>query len=154
MQPRNSAQGQIGPQGEERRAQEQRSEQPGRGADQKRMGQAQNRESAPQTGQSAGQTTGQNVRTTGRANLAQDKAAQVAQTLRASGAVQSAPNININNVTVGANLPGEVVINPLPPAIVQIVPEFGGYDYFVAGDEVVIVDPATREVVEIIEDVG
>jgi hypothetical protein len=29
-----------------------------------------------------------------------------------------------------------------------------GYDYFVLGDEIVIVDPSTRQVVEIIEDVG
>jgi hypothetical protein len=31
---------------------------------------------------------------------------------------------------------------------------FRGYDYFVLGDEIVIVDPSTRRVVEIIEDVG
>jgi hypothetical protein len=37
---------------------------------------------------------------------------------------------------------------------VDPVPEFRGYDCFVAGDEVVVVDPATRQVVEIIEDVG
>jgi hypothetical protein len=98
--------------------------------------------------------TGRNVQTTGRANLPQDKAAQVAQTLRGSGNVQRTPKINLNNVTVGANLPGAVVISPLAPAIVEIVPEFSGYDYFVAGDEVVIVDPTTRQVVEIIEDVG
>jgi hypothetical protein len=37
---------------------------------------------------------------------------------------------------------------------VDLVPEFRGYDYFVVGDEVVVVDLATRQVVEIIEDVG
>lgn len=150
-------------QAQERRGQAEdtgRPKQPGRTADQNRMGQAQNHQNA-QAGQSgqnaqAGQsgTTGRNVQTQGRANLPQDKAAQVAQTLGGSGNVQSAPNIDVNQVSIGANLPGEVIINPLPPTIVELVPEFRGYDYFVIGDEVVIVDPATRQVVEIIEDVG
>jgi hypothetical protein len=115
------------------------------------MGQAQNRQNA-QTGQSG--MTGRNVHTTGRANLPQAKAAQVAQTLRGSGKVQRAPNIDVNQVSIGASLPGEVILDPLPPTIVDLVPEFRGYDYFVVGDEVVIVDPTTRQVVEIIEDVG
>jgi hypothetical protein len=38
--------------------------------------------------------------------------------------------------------------------IVELVPEFRGYDYFVLGDEIVIVDPSTPRVVEIIEAVG
>lgn len=57
-------------------------------------------------------------------------------------------------MNVGASLPGDVIIDPLPPTIVGLVPEFRGYDYFVVGDEVVIVDPATRQVVEILQDVG
>jgi hypothetical protein len=174
MQPGNRAQSQTGSQAEERRAEPQgqggkgaqvqertgqaengaRPEQPGRAADQNRAGQAQNREVAPQTGQARRQITGQNVQATGKANLPQDKAAQVAQTLMSSGSVQSSPTINVNEVNVGADLPGDIVINPLPPAIVEIVPEFSGYDYFLAGDEVVIVDPATRQVVEIIQETG
>ena len=112
----------------------------------------QNLQNTPQTGQSGRQMTGQNVQTTGKANLPHDKAAKVAQTLMASGASQSSQNINVH-VSVGANLPADVVINPLPMTIVELVPEFRGYDYFVVGDEIVIVDPATRQVVEIIEDV-
>jgi hypothetical protein len=97
---------------------------------------------------------GRNVQATGKTNIPRDKAAQVAQTLMSSGRAQTSPNINVNEVRVGADMPGDVIINPLPPAILEIVPEFRGYDYFVVGDEVVIVDPASREVVEIIEGVG
>jgi hypothetical protein len=71
-----------------------------------------------------------------------------------SGRTQTSPSININEVRIGADLPGDIVFNPLPPAIVEIVPEFWGYDYFLVGDEIVVVDPASRQVVEIIEDVG
>jgi hypothetical protein len=122
-----------------------------------RTGQAetgmQNRQNTPQTGQSGRQMTRQNVQATGKTNLPHDKAAKVAQTLMASGGSQQSQNINVH-VNVGANLPADVVVDPLPPTIVELVPEFRGYDYFVLGDEIVIVDPATRQVVEIIEDVG
>jgi hypothetical protein len=133
-----------------------RAEQTGPAAN--RAGQAetgmQNRRTSQQTGQSGRKMTGQNVQTMGKTNLPRDKAAQVAQTLRASGNTQSSPSININEVNIGASLPADVVVNPLPPTIVELVPEFRGYDYIVLGDEIVIVDPVTRQVVEIIEDVG
>ena len=112
----------------------------------------QNRAGAAETGTS-GRQMGQNVQVMGKANLPHDKAAKVAQTLMASGASQSSQTTNIH-VSVGASLPSDVVVNPLPPTIVELVPEFRGYDYFVMGDEIVIVDPATRQVVEIIEDIG
>lgn len=162
MQPGNRVEGRTGSQAEERQrgaqAQERRdqaenparAEQSGRTADQNRMGQAQNRQNA-QMGQNG--TTGGNVRTSGRTNIPQAQAAQVAQTLRGAGNVPRA-NIDVNQVSIGAALPSEVVLDPLPPTIVDLVPDFRGYDYFVIGDEVVFVDPATRQVVEIIEDVG
>lgn len=173
-QPGKMEQGQkTGTQAEERRAQSQ--EQGGKGAPtEERKGQAenggrpagtagagtgraetggQNRAAAAQGGQGGGRMTGQNVQATGKTNLPHDKAAKVAQSLMASGGSRSSQNINVN-VSVGARLPTGVVFNPLPMTIVELVPEFRGYDYFVMGDEIVIVDPATRQVVEIIEDVG
>ena len=39
---------------------------------------------------------------------------------------------------------------PLPASIVSIVPEYRGYDYVVVRDEIVIVQPSTRKVVEVI----
>jgi hypothetical protein len=149
-------QAERGGQAQERKGQAEngaRPEQPGTAGEQNRTGGAQMGQ-APNRQGPAGTRTGGNVQTTGKTNIPHDKAAQVAQTLRASGAAQTSPNINASEVSIGASLPGEVVINPLPLAIVALVPEFRGYDYFVFGDEVVIVDPATREVVEIIEDVG
>jgi hypothetical protein len=38
----------------------------------------------------------------------------------------------------------------LPEEIVRIVPEYRGYEYFLVGDEIVIVDPRTLEIVAII----
>ena len=39
---------------------------------------------------------------------------------------------------------------PLPANIVDVVPEFRGYDYFVVNDEIVIVQPSSRKVLETI----
>ena len=58
-------------------------------------------------------------------------------------------NINVA-VNVGAPLPGEVDLLPLPPTIISLVPEFQGYEYVVVNDEIVIVQSSTRVVAEII----
>jgi hypothetical protein len=53
-------------------------------------------------------------------------------------------------VSVGAPLPGNVDVQPLPTVVVNLVPEYRGFDYVVANNDVVIVEPATRKVVEVI----
>jgi hypothetical protein len=58
-------------------------------------------------------------------------------------------NLNIQ-VNVGAQLPPRVRPRPLPPDIVRIVPRYRGYEYTVIDDEIVVLEPRTRRVVEII----
>jgi len=54
-------------------------------------------------------------------------------------------------VSLGATVPGTVTLHPLPPRIVEIVPAYESYQYFVlANGEIVIVEPATLEVVYVI----
>ena len=55
---------------------------------------------------------------------------------------------------VGAALPADIELAPLPPAIVGLLPEYRDYDYVVANDEIVIVQPSTRNVVEVINTGG
>jgi hypothetical protein len=43
---------------------------------------------------------------------------------------------------------------PLPSDIVNIVPEYRGYDYTVIHDEIAIVSPDTREIVDVIPERG
>jgi Protein of unknown function (DUF1236) len=92
----------------------------------------------------------QNVRAEGNANLTKDNAARVADTLMATARPQ---NVNVD-VHVGASLPRDVDLMPLPPTIVDLVPEYRGYDYVVVNDEIVIVQPSTRDVVEVINTGG
>jgi hypothetical protein len=124
-----------------------------------RAGEAQNGPAGErQNGQGeAGKTakTGENEKTMGEgggvhamgnAHITDDRAAKIERTLMASATPQ---HVNIN-VNVGAVLPGEVDVRPLPPAVVSLVPEYEGYDYVAMNDEIVIVQPSTRHVVEII----
>ena len=53
-----------------------------------------------------------------------------------------------SRVTVGATLPADVELVPVPQAW---GPTFGAYRYVYTGDDVVLVDPSSRRVVEIIE---
>ncbi|HLL26819.1 MAG TPA: DUF1236 domain-containing protein [Xanthobacteraceae bacterium] len=53
-------------------------------------------------------------------------------------------------VSVGARVPRTVRFYPLPLEIVEIVPEYRGYDYVLVGDEIVIIDPNTLEIVAVL----
>lgn len=54
------------------------------------------------------------------------------------------------NVDVGVAVPESVRLEPIPTDIIAEYPEFRGYDVVMVEDEIVIVDPHTREVVEVI----
>ncbi|WP_117195971.1 DUF1236 domain-containing protein [Rhizobium terrae] len=55
------------------------------------------------------------------------------------------------DVSVGVAVPTTVELHPLPPRIVEIVPAYRGYEYFVLADgRIIIVEPSTHEVVYIL----
>jgi hypothetical protein len=58
-------------------------------------------------------------------------------------------NVNIT-VNVGVAVPRTVVLRPIPQDIIVIVPAYRRYRFFVVGDKICIVDPATYRIVEII----
>jgi hypothetical protein len=51
-------------------------------------------------------------------------------------------------VTVGATLPADVELAPVPPTW---GPSFSSYRYVYTGDDVVLVDPTTRRVIQVID---
>jgi hypothetical protein len=88
------------------------------------------------------------------ASLSSEQRTKIRQTVLN---VQGAPRVSRNdldiNLSVGARIPRDHIHFrplPLPPTIVEIEPEWRGYDYFLVGDEVVVVDPDTFEVVAVI----
>ena len=92
----------------------------------------------------------QNVRAEGNAHLTKDRAVRIADTIMATATPQ---NVNVK-IAVGAPLPGDVRLMPLPATIVDLVPEYRDYDYVVVNDEIAIVQPSTRHVVEVINTGG
>jgi hypothetical protein len=51
---------------------------------------------------------------------------------------------------VGTAIPRSVGLHRLPPSIVEIVPAYEGYDFILVRDEIVIIDPDTYEIVDVI----
>jgi hypothetical protein len=54
------------------------------------------------------------------------------------------------SVNVGAKIPRDVHISALPPDVATIVPEYRGFEYVVVGDQLLIIDPNTLEIVDIL----
>ena len=55
------------------------------------------------------------------------------------------------SVSVGVSVPPRVTVYDLPPSVVDIVPQYRGYRYTIVRDEIVIIDPRTRKIVEVID---
>lgn len=53
-------------------------------------------------------------------------------------------------VAVGTAVPHDVHVAALPPEVVRVVPEYKGFDYVVVGDQLLIIDPDTMKIVEIL----
>ncbi len=109
-------------------------------------------------------------------NKAQDKKANQRQS-NATSAVTRRPNIHISGVQktklhdaisgsaairhyraseihftveVGTRVPDDVIFYDAPEQLIDIDPEFSGYKIVVLDDEILVIDPETREIVEVI----
>jgi Protein of unknown function (DUF1236) len=61
------------------------------------------------------------------------------------------PSVHLNvAVSVGTRIPTSVHLYPLPVEVINIYPEWRGYDYVLVGDEIVVIDPHLHEIVAII----
>jgi hypothetical protein len=53
-------------------------------------------------------------------------------------------------VAVGARVPDSIELEPLPKTVVELVPKTAEYQYAFVANQVLIVDPRSRTVVEVI----
>lgn len=65
--------------------------------------------------------------------------------------VQEVTNVNFN-ITIGAMVPSTVRYYRLPSRIVEIYPEWSGYEFILVRGKYIILRPRTHEIVYIIED--
>jgi len=99
-------------------------------------------------------TTEQNRATTGQGAASGSAKLSTEQRTKISSVIkeQKVERVNLNvSVSVGTRIPASVRVHPLPPQVIVIYPEWRGFDYILVGDEIVIVNPRTHEIVAVIE---
>ena len=61
------------------------------------------------------------------------------------------PMENVNfSLSVGTVVPRDVRFQPLPADVVEVVPQYRGYNFFVVRDDIVIVDPSSYQIVDVL----
>jgi hypothetical protein len=93
-----------------------------------------------------GTTTGQ---VGGSAKLSTEQRTKITTVIR-SQHVQPLTNVNFE-IRAGARVPRDVRFNPLPQEIVTIYPQWRGYEYVLVGSQILVINPRTLEIVDIIE---
>lgn len=82
-------------------------------------------------------------------NITSDQRTEIRQVITETK-IEPVPSVDFS-VDVGVAVPETVMLHPLPPRIIELVPDYEGYVYFVLADgRIVIVDPDTHEIVLIV----
>jgi hypothetical protein len=105
-----------------------------------------------QTNKNAETQTDRSQMTTGQAGagakLSSEQRTKITTVIR-NEHVAPAPNVNFS-IAVGTRVPREVAIHPLPAEVVTIYPEWRGYEFILVRDQILVIDPATLQIVAIL----
>ncbi|MCK1497831.1 MULTISPECIES: DUF1236 domain-containing protein [unclassified Bradyrhizobium] len=63
--------------------------------------------------------------------------------------VQPLNNVNFS-LSVGTAVPRDVRLQPLPAEVVEVVPQYRGYNFVLVKDEIVIVEPSSYQIVAVL----
>jgi hypothetical protein len=91
-------------------------------------------------------TTGQGAGAS--AKLSTEQRTKIGAILRQHKVEEAHLNVSVN---IGTRIPDSVHFYPLPEDVYAIYPEWRGYDYILVGNEILVVDPPTHEIVAILE---
>ena len=98
-----------------------------------------------QTGTSSTTTTNVNV------NLSTEQRTRIKEVIVKERNAPRVTNVDFS-LSVGTRVPrNKVKFVAVPSTIIEIQPAWRGYEYFMVGDQIVIVNPRTLEIVAIIE---
>ncbi len=106
--------------------------------------------SKTETEQRSGSKPGSDVETTGSVNISAEKRTTIRETITRE---RVTPIRDVNfSVNVGIEVPRTIELRPLPARVVEVVPQYRRYRYFLLADgRIVIVEPAsTYKIVYII----
>jgi hypothetical protein len=94
----------------------------------------------------SGATTGQGA--AGAAKLSTEQRTKITTAIKK----QSVKPVQLNiSVRVGASVPSSVHFYPLPTEVVEVYPEWRGYDFILVGNEIIILNPGSHTIVAILE---
>jgi hypothetical protein len=92
------------------------------------------------------QTTGQ---AGAGAKMSSDQRTKITSVIREQ---HIAPVSHVNfSISVGTRVPRDVEFHPLPAEIVTIYPEWRGYEFILVGEQIIVVDPRSFEIVAVID---
>jgi hypothetical protein len=94
-----------------------------------------------------GATTGQGAAAAS-ASLSAEQRSKITRVLKQKRVEPAHLTVSVN---VGTRIPESVQVYPLPGEVVEVYPAWHGYDYLMAGDRILIIDPDTHQVVAILE---
>jgi hypothetical protein len=97
-----------------------------------------------------GERTG--ARQEGSVRLTQEQRSRITEVI-SKQRTRAVTNVNFS-VSIGTTVPRSVRLHDLPREIVTIYPQFRGYRYVVVQDEIVIVEPRSSRIVEVISHSG
>ena len=83
------------------------------------------------------------------ANLSSEQRTQVQSSFRSHKSDATVKDIDVR-INVGVVVPRTVVLYAVPADVVVIVPSYRSYKYFIVDDQVVIVDPVTYAIIDVI----
>ncbi|HZL40519.1 MAG TPA: DUF1236 domain-containing protein [Pseudolabrys sp.] len=106
-----------------------------------------NESAAQDKAQDHNATTGQGA-AAGRANLSTQQRTKISAVFRQHKVAPTHLNVSVN---VGTRVPDSVHFYPLPQEVYVIYPEWRGYDYILVGDQVLVIDPRSHEIVAILD---
>jgi hypothetical protein len=92
-------------------------------------------------------TTGQGA-AAGSANLSTEQRTKINTIIRQNKVEPAHLNVSVR---VGTRVPESVRFYPLPAEVFVVYPEWRGYSYILVGDQILVVDPRTHEIVAILE---
>jgi hypothetical protein len=138
---------------DQRLGQDEKQTTPQRGAQEEKPATQEQRGAQEENSKSGAKANEQNA---SKANGSRGAAVQLSQTQRTKiqaviGHSSAARVTNVKfNVEVGVAIPRTIHVEVVPEDIVEIVPQFEGFDYIIVGDNILIIDPDTLEIVDII----
>ncbi len=92
-------------------------------------------------------TTGQGA-AAGAANLSTEQRTKITTIFKQHRVEPAHLNISVH---VGATVPTSVHFYPVPTEVVEVYPEWRGYDYILVGDQIIIINPRNHLIVAVLE---